>query len=87
MMRSMNPLAGRAYIAPEGIDEPIVYSGYIETSDGTPEFSPRFVTLSEAVKWARARTDFVIARDVATDYFWYGNGPAPSDITTPPEDK
>jgi len=80
----MDPFAGRAYIAPEGTEEPIRYSGYVELPDGTMDFSPRFNTLTEAVAWARFRTDFVVARENSREYFWYGQGPAPQDIEVPP---
>ncbi len=84
--RDMDPLAGRAYIAPEGLEEPIRYSGHVELPDGTMEFSLRFDTLSEAVSWARCRTDSVVAREDSRGYFWYGRGPAPQDIEAPPSD-
>lgn len=79
----MNTPRARAYIAPENHDEPIRYSGYVERPDGVFEFSPTFGTLLNAVDWARERTDFVVARDVADDYRWYGVGPQPPDIELP----
>jgi len=64
------PIA-KAYIAPENIDEPIRYSGHIERSDGSFEFSP-VDSLLRAVAWARERTDFVMARGISGGYLWYG---------------
>ena len=84
-MESVVSRIAKAYIAPENVDEPLRYSGYVEQSDGHPEFSPTFDSLSAALAWARDRTDFVIARGVSGPYYWYGVGPSPSDITPPPE--
>lgn len=71
-------------MAPEDVDEPIRYSGYVELHDDTMEFSPSFSTLEEAVEWARIRTDFVVARENSDEYFWFGEGPAPQGIEPPP---
>jgi len=81
----MDPPIAKAYIAPENYDGPIRYSGHVEQPDGRVEFSPVFDALLKVVTWARERTDFVIARDITGDYLWYGVGPAPHDVATPPE--
>ena len=82
-MREPSSRSRRAYIAPEAVPVPVVYSGYVDADEYPFEFSPRFSTLVDAVAWARERVDWVIARDVDTEYFWYGVGPAPSGVTPP----
>jgi hypothetical protein len=81
----MNAPNSKAYIAPENFNEPIRYSGHIEQLDGSFEFSPVFHSLSEAVAWARDRTDFVVARGVTDGYRWYGVAPTPPDLLASPE--
>jgi hypothetical protein len=81
---SDNTPPAKAYVAPENVERPLRYSGHLELPDGSFEFSPVFRGLMEAVAWARERTDFVIARDVAGEYRWYGVGPPPPDVTAPP---
>ena len=83
-MRSVDDSISKAYIAPENFDPPYRHSGHVERPDGTLEFSPVFGTILEAVEWARATTDFVVARESEGPYVWYGRGPAPSDYETPP---
>lgn len=84
-MDNSPPSTPRAYVAAESSEYPRRYSGYVEQSDGTNEYSPTFGILSDAVDWARARTSWVIARDTAGDYFWYGSGEKPPGIAYPPE--
>jgi len=84
-MEGMDTRVARAYIAPENFDQPLRYSGYVEQSNGSPEFSPTFESLAEALDWARERTDFVIARGVAGPYYWYGVGQPPPGLMAPPE--
>jgi len=84
-IESMTTPIAKAYLAPENIDEPIRYSGHVEQPDGSFEFSPVYESLAEAVAWARERTDFVIGREVAGEYLWYGIGPSPHGLTVPPE--
>lgn len=79
--------SGRASIAPEAVPVPVVYSGHVDRDVYPFEYSPQFPTLAGAVAWARERVDWVIARDVAGEYSWYGVGPAPSGVTTPPSGK
>ncbi|MGC1238471.1 MAG: helix-turn-helix transcriptional regulator [Acidimicrobiales bacterium] len=59
----------------------MTYSGYVEgetLSDNLP--SPEFATLDEAIGWALERTDFVVARDIGTPYFWAGVGDPPDGL-------
>jgi len=77
------PIA-KAYLAPENIDEPIRYSGHVEQPDGSFEF-PQLRIASGSSGLARERTDFVIGREVAGEYLWYGIGPSPHGLTVPPE--
>jgi len=84
-IESMTTPIAKAYLAPENIDEPIRYSGHVEQPDGSFEFSPVYESLAEAVAWARERTDFVIGREVAGEYLWYGIGPSPHGLTVPLE--
>ncbi|HEV3187189.1 MAG TPA: hypothetical protein VGZ04_03985 [Acidimicrobiales bacterium] len=82
-MLSVDTPISKAYIAPENDDEPIRYSGHIERTDGSFEFSPVFDALLDVVAWARERTDFVIARGISGGYLWYGAGPKPPGIAAP----
>ena len=77
-------LPAKAYIAPENDEEPIRFSGHVEYPGGDLEFSPRFSSLTDAVAWARGRTDYVIARGVIGGYRWHGAGPPPPDLETTP---
>jgi hypothetical protein len=59
----------------------LTYSGYVEGNTPSENvFSPEFETLAEVVGWALERTDFVVARDVGTPYFWAGVGDPPFDL-------
>jgi DNA-binding Xre family transcriptional regulator len=59
----------------------VTYSGYVEGNTPSQNvFSPEFETLAEVVGWALERTDFVVARDVGTPYFWAGVGDPPLDL-------
>ena len=59
----------KAYVAPHGVDEPFLYSVFVDHSDGGYELSPEFESLSEAIAWAVERTDFVIARGSTGPYY------------------
>jgi hypothetical protein len=74
----------KAYVAPHETDGGFRYSVFLDDLAKIHENSPEFETLSEAVKWALERTDFVIARQSAGPYYWYGRGRKPSDIEPPP---
>ena len=74
----------KAYIAPYETDVGLRFSVFLDDLAGIHENSAAFVTLSEAVRWALERTDFVIARQSTGPYYWYGRGRKPSDIEPPP---
>jgi hypothetical protein len=85
----MTKSIGRAYVSAHEDFIPlgssggnnVTYSGYVEgetLSDNLP--SPEFATLDEAIGWALERTDFVVARDIGTPYFWAGVGDPPDGL-------
>jgi DNA-binding Xre family transcriptional regulator len=85
----MTKSIARAYVAVhEGFDtlgangeKNLTYSGYVEGETPSENLaSPEFSTLAEVIDWALERTDFVVARDIGTTYFWAGVGDPPVDL-------
>ena len=75
----------KAYIAPDETDGGVRFSVFLDDLAEVHENSPPFESLTEAVRWALGRTDFVIARQLTGPYYWYGRGLKPSDIEAPPD--